>query len=188
MRPQTSSSRFVRREILLFVIAVAVSVAFLNHENLYLENGFRLITRRIEPYLLVTAVAYLFLRFAVIAVELRPPRVHAELVRCPECGQWMDDTSAAGPAAHQKADAAAKTTRQPTPKDAVPVAALRRAIDAARSVTPMSEDPETTPDAAGATSQNVDSRDLVKALGDPSFLEPMRRAPKPPEVRPMKPR
>jgi hypothetical protein len=176
---QTRESRFVRREILLFVIAAAASFAFLNHDNLYLQGRFRLIIDRIEPYLLVTAVSYLFLRVVVLAIELRPPRVHAELVRCPECGQWIDDRSAAGRAAHSKAESAPK----PTPKVVVPHVTLRKAVEAARSMTPVSDDQETASAQSESTVQNVGGRELVKALSNPGFLERMRHAPPSPEDR-----
>src|SRR5256714_4830163 len=93
---QTSSSRFVAREILLVGIAAAASFVFINHDNLYLSHPFRLSDARIESYFLATAMVYLFLRLVIVALELRPPRGHGEVVRCPECGQWLDDPSAAG--------------------------------------------------------------------------------------------
>jgi hypothetical protein len=178
---QTRGSRFVWREVLLFVIAAAASIAFLNHENLYLQNGFRFITTRIEPYLLVTGVSYLFLRFAVLAVELRPPRVHSELVRCPKCGQWIDDASAAGRAAHREVEA----TPQPTRKEVVPVA-LRRAVDAVRFGTKAAEGKRIGSDIVGRESENVTGRDLVDALNDPAFLDRMRHGPRPPDDRRLK--
>jgi hypothetical protein len=180
---QTSGSRFVRREILLFIIAAAASFAFLNHDNLYLQGRFRLIIDRIEPYLLVTAVTYLFLRAAVIAIELRPPRVHAELVRCPECGQWIDDRSATDRAAHSKAESARKVAPKVTPMTAVTLAALRKAVEAAHSLTPAPETEEALPAPSERTAPKIAGRDLVKALSDPDFLERMGHAPPHPEDR-----
>ncbi|TLZ42191.1 MAG: hypothetical protein E6K19_08380 [Methanobacteriota archaeon] len=187
MGTQTPGSRFVRREILLFVIAAAASFAFLNHDNLYLQGRFRLIIDRIEPYLLVTAVAYLFLRAAVIAIELRPPRVHAELVRCPECGQWIDDRSAAGLAAHSEAESARKVAPKVAPKvtpmTAVTLAALRKAVEATHSLTPAPETEEGLPAPSEGTAPRIAGRDLVKALSDTDFLERIGHAPRPPEDR-----
>src|SRR5438552_11217496 len=82
----TRSSRCVVREILLVGIAAAASFVFINHDNLYLSHPFRLSDARIESYFLATAMAYLFLRLVIVALELRLPRGHSELVRCPECG------------------------------------------------------------------------------------------------------
>src|SRR2546425_8755239 len=110
---QTRSSRFVVREILLVAIAAAASFVFINHDNLYLSHPFRLADARIESYTLATAMIYLFLRLVIVALELRPPRTHAELVRCPECGQWLDDPTAAGPGAHPRVE----PTPQPSPKE-----------------------------------------------------------------------
>ena len=98
----TRSSRYALRELLLLVIAAAASFVFINHENLYLNHPFRLADARIESYLLATIVIYLFLRVAIIALEMRPPRASDGLVRCPECGQWIDVQSLDGLAAHHR--------------------------------------------------------------------------------------
>ena len=82
----TRSSRYVLRELLLLVIAVAAAFVFINHDNLYLNHPFRLADARIESYLLASVVIYLFLRVAIIALEMRPPRPADGLLRCPECG------------------------------------------------------------------------------------------------------
>ena len=95
----TRSSRYALRELLLLVIAAAASFLFINHENLYLNHPFRLADARIESYLLATIVIYLFLRVAIIALEMRPPQTSDGLVRCPECGQWIDVQSLDGLAA-----------------------------------------------------------------------------------------
>src|SRR5207302_9254174 len=83
----TRSSRYALRELLLLVIAVAAAFVFINHDNLYLNHPFRLADARIESYLLASVVIYLFLRVAIIALEMRPPRPADGLLRCPECGQ-----------------------------------------------------------------------------------------------------
>ncbi|TMA01391.1 MAG: hypothetical protein E6J92_07295 [Methanobacteriota archaeon] len=124
----TRSSRFVVREILLVGIAAAASFVFINHDNLYLSHPFRLSDARIESYFLATAMAYLFLRLVIVALELRLPRGHSELVRCPECGQWLDDPSAAGLEAHRRIE----LTPKPSRKEIVSAVALRKAVDAAR--------------------------------------------------------
>src|SRR5437879_8953864 len=98
---QTRSSRFVVREILLVGIAAAASFVFINHDNLYLSHPFRLSDARIESYFLATAMVYLFLRLVIVALELRAPRGHGEVVRCPVCGQWLDGPRAAGLQAHR---------------------------------------------------------------------------------------
>src|SRR5437879_5045000 len=73
-------------------------------------------------------MVYLFLRLVIVALELRPARGHAELVRCPECGQWLDDPSAAGLEAHRRIE----LTPKPSRKEIVSAVALRKAVDAAR--------------------------------------------------------
>src|SRR5256885_6048459 len=109
---QTRSSRFVVREILLVGIAAAASFVFINHENLYLSHPFRLSDVRMESYFLATAMVYLFLRLVIVALELRPPRETSEVVRCPECGQWLDDPSAAGLEAHRRIELTPKPSRK----------------------------------------------------------------------------
>src|SRR5438046_9953877 len=68
----TRSSRYALRELLLLVIAAAASFVFINHDNLYLTHAFRLADARIESYLLASIVIYLFLRVAIIGLELAP--------------------------------------------------------------------------------------------------------------------
>jgi len=176
---QTRSSRFVVREILLVGIAAAASFVFINHDNLYLSHPFRLSDARIESYFLATAMVYLFLRLAIVALELRPPRGHAELVRCPECGQWLDDPSAAGLEAHRRIEL--------TPKPSIVSAvALRKAVDAARfgHLTHPMESQEPNP--AALIPANATSEDLVAALNDPDYLERVRHGPRPPADRRLK--
>src|SRR5205823_3534447 len=100
----TRSSRYVLRELLLLVIAVAAAFVFINHDNLYLNHPFRLADARIESYLLASVVIYLFLRVAIIALEMRPPRPADGLLRCPECGQWIDGRSAGTSSAESDED------------------------------------------------------------------------------------
>ncbi len=128
---QTRSSRFVVREILLVGIAAAASFVFINHDNLYLSHPFRLSDVRIESYFLATAMVYLFLRLVIVALELRPPRGHGELVRCPECGQWLDDPSAAGLEAHRRIELTPKPSREPNPAALIPANATSEDLVAA---------------------------------------------------------
>ncbi|MGI0148140.1 MAG: hypothetical protein ACREDF_01225, partial [Thermoplasmata archaeon] len=99
---QTSLSRFAVREVLLVGIAGLASFVFINHDALYLPEQFHLSDVRIESYILVTSILYLFLRMVIIIVEMRPPPGRAELVQCPECGQWLADLSATGLEAHRR--------------------------------------------------------------------------------------
>src|SRR5437660_3968812 len=173
---QTRSSRFVVREILLVGIAAAASFVFINHDNLYLSHPFRLSDARIESYFLATAMVYLFLRLVIVALELRPPRGHGELVRCPECGQWLADPSAAALQAHRRTEPTPKPSRQ----EIVSAVALRKAVDAARfgNLTHPLESQEPNP--AARIPVNATSEDLVAALDDPDYLERMRHSPRPP--------
>src|SRR5207249_8529253 len=92
----TREAHFALREALILALAGVAAFLFLNHENLYLTGPFTLSKAPLEAYFLVTTVMYLFLRLVVIALGMRVPRARPELVRCPECGQWIDDSTAAG--------------------------------------------------------------------------------------------
>lgn len=171
---QTREARMAVREALLVVISAGAAFLFINHANLYLSGPFTLRDVRIESYVLATIVIYLFMRVAILAVEMRPPRGHGELVRCPECGQWLDDPTAAGKEAHR----ALELTPKPTPKEVVSAVALRKAVDAARlgpltSVRVLHEHPPASPPDAAV----VTSNDLVAALDDPDLLERLRHSP-----------
>jgi hypothetical protein len=174
----TRSSRFAVREILLVVIAAAASFLFINHENLYLTHGFQLADARIESYLLATVVLYLFLRVAIIAFEMRPPRRPSELVRCPECGQWIDDRTAAGLAAHHRIE----LTPKPSAKEVVSALALRKAVDAARigNLPPPLEIGPHAGNPAVPLPSDLTGQDLIEALNDPDFLERARHSPRAP--------
>jgi len=178
---QTRSSRFVVREILLVGIAAAAAFVFINHDNLYLSHPFRLSDARIESYSLATAMIYLFLRLVIVALELRPPRSYAP-VRCPECGQWLDDPTTAGLEAHRRIE----LTPKPSQKEIVSAVALRKAVDAARrgNVTHPTQSEEPSPPTL--IPANAASEDLVAGLNDPDFLERMRHSPRPPTDRRLK--
>ena len=177
VRYQKSGSRFAAREVLLVGIAAAASFVFLNHENLYLDRPFAFADARIESYILATTVLYLFLRLVIIVAEMRSPRRHEELVRCPECGQWLDDPTTAGLEAHRRIE----LTPRPSPKEIVSAVALRRAIEAARFGTPNPRGrraDERSP--AAPRPENPAVQDLIAALNDPDFLERARHSPRPP--------
>ena len=93
---QTRETRMALREIVLVVLAGLASFLFINHENFYFSGPFVLSNAPIEAYFLATIVLYLFLRLVIIAAEMRVPPTHAALVRCPECGQWLDDPTEIG--------------------------------------------------------------------------------------------
>ncbi|MGI0148463.1 MAG: hypothetical protein ACREDF_02875, partial [Thermoplasmata archaeon] len=173
---QTSLSRFALREVLLVGIAGLASFVFINHNALYLSEPFHLSDVPIESYILATSILYLFLRMVIIIVEMRPPPGHAELVQCPECGQWLDDLSDAGLEAHRRIE----LTPKPSQKEVVSAVALRKAVDAARFGT--KSEPENRVTAAHPVRQpsNVSEPDLIAALNDPDFLERARHSPQPP--------
>jgi hypothetical protein len=161
----------------LVSIAAVASFGFINHANLYLMQDFSLSNAPLASYVLATIVIYLFLRLLVIALEMRPPRAHAELVRCPECGQWLDDPTTSGLEAHRKI----ALTPKPTEKEVASALALRKAVDASRVASLAARK---TPDddilRRGDVPSNVSSRDLVAALNDPDLLERLRHSPQPP--------
>ena len=175
---QTRETRMALRELVLVVLAGVASFLFINHENLYFSGPFVLSNAPIEAYFLATIVLYLFLRLVIIAAEMRVPRTHAALVRCPECGQWLDDPTGAGRDAHHRVE----LTPKPTEKEILSAVALRKAVDTARLATKSSkpvprEDLMTPP----TNPESVSSRDLIAALNDPDLLERLRHSPQPPK-------
>jgi len=179
----TRSWRYALRELLLLVIAVAAAFVFINHDNLYLNHPFRLADARIESYLLASVVIYLFLRVAIIALEMRPPRPADGLLRCPECGEWIDVRSADGLAAHHRI----ALTPKPSPKEIVSAVALRKAVDAAR-FGPLAPRVETGNERTPAMPilENLTGQDLIEALHDPDFVERIRHSPQRPLDRDLK--
>ena len=172
-RFQTRGSRFALREALLVSIAAAAAFVFINHENLYLTHPFRLSDVRIESYALATAMIYLFLRLAILAQEMRPPRTHGEMVRCPECGQWLDDPTSAGLQAHRRIE----LTPKPSPKEVVSAVALRKAVDAARvgTLPPPPTGAQRIP--LAGENETITSEDLIEGLNDPDFMDRVRHSP-----------
>ncbi len=180
---QSRETRFALREIALVALAGTASFLFINHENLYFKGPFVLSSAPLEAYFLATIVIYLFLRLVIIAAEMRFPRAHGELVRCPECGQWLDDPTAAGLEAHHRIF----LTSKPSEQEIVSALALRKAVDAARlgaqgsraasrddtPAAPIDLDDDSGPDLLAA----LDEPDL---LDDPDFLERLRHSPNPP--------
>jgi hypothetical protein len=173
---RTREAYFALREVLILALAGLASFLFINHANLYMTGPFALSKAPLAAYLLATTVIYLFLRLVVIAVGMREPRARAEQVRCPECGQWIDDPTAAGREAHHRIE----LTPKPSEKAVVSTVALRKAVDAARvagkasPASPHSEIPATT------DFENVSGADLLAPLNDPDLLERLRHSPNPP--------
>ncbi len=172
----TREAWFALREVLILALAGLASFLFINHANLYLSGPFTLSKAPIEAYLLATTVIYLFLRLMVIAVGMRVPRTHAELVRCPECGQWIDDPTPGG----REAYPGVERTPKPSEKAIVSTVALRKAVDAARVTGKASQAAPQAELPAGKDFENASSPDLLAALNDPDLLERLRHSPNPP--------
>lgn len=109
------------REALFVAIAAAGSWLFLNHELLYLRDGFRLATRPVEAYLITTLVTYLFIRSVVALASIRVPRPHAGPGVCPECGQPL-------PAGTPGGRTRLRVARSPTADEVAVPNAFRKAI------------------------------------------------------------
>ena len=173
---QTRRARFATRELILVSLAAVASFLFINHDNLYLTQAFSLSIAPLESYILATIVIYLFLRLLVVTLDMRPVRTHAELVRCPECGQWLDDPTTSGLEAHRRVE----LTPRPTEKEIVSAIALRKAVDASRlsSFASVKTPRDAVPQADGPS--NLSSTDLVAALNDPDLLERLQHSPRPP--------
>ena len=169
----TREAHFAFREVVILALAGLAAFLFLNHENLYLTGPFTLSKAPLEAYLLATTVIYLFLRLVVVTLEMRVPRARAELVRCPECGQWIDDSTAESREAHHRIE----LTPKPSPKAIVSTVALRKAVDAARVAGKASEAiPQPKIPVAG-NPEIVSGADLLAALRDPDLLERLRHSP-----------
>src|SRR5437879_252181 len=163
----TREAHFAFREVVILALAGLAAFLFLNHENLYLTGPFTLSKAPLEAYLLATTVIYLFLRLVVVTLEMRVPRARAELVRCPECGQWIDDSTAKSREAHHRIE----LTPKPSPKAIVSTVALRKAVDAARVAGKASAAiPQPKIPAAG-NPENVSGADPLGALRDPRSEE-----------------
>ena len=172
---QTQERRFAMREALFLGIAALGAWLFLDHELL---EGRTPPAWNLSEFLVSTIVVYLFLRTIVVIVEMRTPRAHAELVRCPECGQWLDDPSAAGRAAHHRIE----MTPKPSDSEIASAVALRKAFDAVRVAAQTSRDAERMqgPPTPRVPLENISSKDLVAAIDDPDLLERLRHGPNPP--------
>ena len=174
------SFRSLRGEGLLVGLAAAGAFVFINHENLYLTHPFQLADVRIESYALATIMIYLFLRLVILALEMRPTRAPANLVRCPECGQWLDVRTAAGLAAHRRIE----LTPKPTQKEIVAAVALRRAVDATRlSSIPRQLPGDLETNVAVSSPMNAGTIDPTAIKADPDYLERMRHSPLPSDPR-----
>ncbi|MCI4371743.1 MAG: hypothetical protein L3J78_03755 [Thermoplasmata archaeon] len=169
---QTRDARLARREVLLVALAAIASVLFFNHEVLY-GGGAKFQVPPSAGFVVVTIIIYLFLRLTVVAAAMRFPRRHAELIRCPECGQWLDDPTAEGLDAHRRVE----LTPRPTRKEVVSAIALRRAVDAARvgieTLSPRAPEELRPPSEV----ERLSGADLIAALNDPDLLERLRHSP-----------
>jgi hypothetical protein len=169
-------TRLVVREGPLFALAAAASFVFLFHGMLYFD-GRPPPEFRIEPFLFVTGLSYLFLRSVILAIEMRRPRVHAGRIRCPNCGQWIDDSSS-GVEARGRSNLLPKRTQ----KQFAPTVELRNAVDVVRLGT-GAHDMAGLP-AVRREAENRVGRDPVAGPNDPDFLERARHGPPtPPERR-----
>ena len=179
----TRSGRSLRGEGLLAGLAAAAAFVFINHENLYLTHPFQLADVRIESYALATIMIYLFLRLVILALEMRPARARTNMMRCPECGQWLDARAAESIAAHRRIE----LTPKPSQKEVVSAIALRRAVDATyypsvpRHVPGALEANAAVPPPVNAPKPEVAS---AQAETDPDYLERMRHSPLPSDRRP----
>jgi hypothetical protein len=161
-------------------LAAAGAFVFINHDNLYLTHPFQLADVRIESYALATVMIYLFLRLVILALEMRPTRAPANLVRCPECGQWLDARTAAALAAHRRIE----LTPKPSQKEVVSAVALRRAVDAARLPSvPRRLPGDLETNVAVPPIANTGNPDLTAAQSDPDYLERIRHSPRPSDPR-----
>ena len=171
---QTRGSRLAVREVLFLGLAALGAWLFMNHEIL---RGAAPGDYDASQYIVSTVVIYLFLRVIVLAADMRAPKAHAELIRCPECGQWLDDPTARGREAHHRIE----LTPKPSAKEVVSAIALRKAVDAARLAANPSR---IRPIEGGVTPgqpENVSSRDLLAAIDDPDLLERLLHSPQPPK-------
>jgi hypothetical protein len=162
------------REGVLVAIAAAASSAFLLHGTFYLDGRPASPNFRIEPFLFVTGLAYLFLRSVVIAVAMWPTRAQNSPLRCPECGHRLDVPSS------KRLHAARDIERSPTPTEVASTEGLRRAVDAAQSrMESLAVGSVVRTPAPSPTAENLTGRQLIAALDDPDFLERARHGPTP---------
>lgn len=118
------------RELLLLGIVALAAVLFINHGLLYLNGDNVPRTTRPEAYILATAIFYVFVRGVDIVLRMRAPRVAADLVLCPECGQELGDPTPKANPGHATID----VSQRPSERDVLTAVALRRAIDEARRI------------------------------------------------------
>ena len=172
---RTRSFHSLGGEALLVGLSAAGAFVFINHENLYLTHPFQLADVRIESYVLATIMMYLFLRLVLLAFEMRPMRAPPSMMRCPECGQWLDTRTAAGLAAHRRIE----LTPKPSQKEVVAAIALRKAVEAThlRRLPPGYGGTETNPSAPLPGKGLGPS--TITADDDPDGLERARHSPVP---------
>ncbi len=116
------------RELLLLGLLASAAVLFINHGLLYFTGDTTPRSTRPEAYVVTTLVLYVFVRGTFLVLGLRPPRVHGDLVLCPECGQELEDATPKGLADHY----GTTVTPRPTERDVLAAIALRKAVDEAR--------------------------------------------------------
>lgn len=167
---QTREARIFGRELLFLVLSAAGAWLFLNHEFL---RGVNPPPYDFSQYVVSTVVIYLFLRVIVLVADMRVPRVHAELVRCPECGQWLDDPTAEGRERHNRIE----LTPKPSEKEIVSAVALRKAVDAARVVAEAPRASRREDASTPGAIENLTSEELIAALDDPDLLERLLHSP-----------
>ena len=174
---QTRGRSLAMREALVLAVAATAAILFIRHDLLYLRGSDGNGTAPLASYVLATTIFYLGLRMIVLAVDLRPPKAHAELVRCPECGQWLDDPTPSGRDHHGRT----ALTPKPSAKEVLAAVALRKAVDAARTSTQGLEDPDGREAIVRhAAIENLTNGDLIRALEDPDALERLLHSPNPP--------
>lgn len=174
IRFPTSAGRLASREALFLVLAILVAWLFVNYEMLL---GLPTPSTDISVYVVSTVVIYLFLRAIGLVAERRALRVQAGLVSCPECGQWLDDPTAAGREAHNRIE----LTPKPSQKEIASAIALRKAVDAAHRASRGSEAvPRDDLLGPHGPISNPSHKDLLAAIDDPDLLERLLHSPNAP--------
>ncbi len=160
---RTRERRSAARELAIVSLAGLASFLFINHENLYLSGPFALSNAPLEAYFLATIVS--------------PTRVRPGSLRCAECGQPLDNLTAAALEAHHRIE----RTPRPSEKEVVSAVALRKAVDAAhlsvRASKAVSRDGIATPT---RDLENISGHDLIAAIDDPDLLQRLLHGPNPP--------
>lgn len=123
-----SLRRAAAREAAILVIAAAGSLLFFIHGTFEPPIGFRMMAITPWVFALLTAVVYLFIRMLFMVGAMFFPRKQPELVLCPECGRYYDDSTPDRIADHRRVE----LTPKPTEREILAAIMLRKAIDDAR--------------------------------------------------------